>query len=205
MAYCNHCGNQLEEGVKFCPKCGTAVLQPPPATPQPETAEPVPAPEQPMPQPAPAPAAQPAPEQPAPQTPQVLADFEKTFAAAMESAVDSTAEFDPKDIEANKVMGLLAYLGILVIVPIVAARESKFARFHANQGLVLLITAFVYTVAVNIVSGILAMISWRLASLCSLLNLVGLAFFAMVVMGILNALNGKAKELPFIGKYKLLK
>jgi len=31
-----------------------------------------------------------------------------------------------KDAEDNKIMGILAYLGILVLVPILAAKESPF-------------------------------------------------------------------------------
>ena len=205
MAFCNHCGNQLAEGIKFCPKCGTAVA-PAPATPQPEPPAPQPVDATPQPEASAPQVDAPAQEAPQPEAAQqVLSNLEKQFASAMENAVDCTAEFDPKDIEANKVMALLSYLGILVLVPIFAARESKFARFHANQGLVLCIVAFVYTVAVNIVSGVLAVVSLSLFSLCSLLNVVSLAFFAMAVMGILNALNGKAKELPVIGRYKLLK
>ena len=52
-------------------------------------------------------------------------------------------EMDPADVNANKVMGVLAYLGILVLIPIFAAKGSKFARSHANQGLILLILEIV--------------------------------------------------------------
>ena len=54
---------------------------------------------------------------------------------------DRTAEFEQEDIQKNKVMNILAYIGILVLVPIFAAKESKSARFNANQGLVILILA----------------------------------------------------------------
>ena len=43
---------------------------------------------------------------------------------------DTTQEFDPADIQQNKTMAVLAYLGILVLVPLLGAKESKFARFH---------------------------------------------------------------------------
>ena len=55
------------------------------------------------------------------------------------SVVDHTAEFEAQDIQNNKVMSILAYIGILVLVPIFAAKDSKAARFNANQGLVNLI------------------------------------------------------------------
>ena len=41
----------------------------------------------------------------------------------------------------NKVMAILSYFGILVLIPIFAAKDDAFARYHANQGLVLLIAS----------------------------------------------------------------
>ena len=52
---------------------------------------------------------------------------------------DRTPEFEQEDIQNNKVMSILAYIGPLVLVTIFAAKDSKSARFNANQGLVLLI------------------------------------------------------------------
>ena len=53
---------------------------------------------------------------------------------------------DIRDAQDNKVMAILAYFGPVVLVPILAARESRFARYHANQGLVLLIACIVFLV-----------------------------------------------------------
>ena len=39
------------------------------------------------------------------------------------------------DVQNNKVMAVLAYIGLLVLIPIFAAKDSKFARFHSGQGL----------------------------------------------------------------------
>ena len=50
---------------------------------------------------------------------------------------DYTTSFDPADVQSNKVMGVLAYLSWLVLIPLFAARNSPFARFHCNQGIVL--------------------------------------------------------------------
>lgn len=128
--------------------------------------------------------------------------FEESY---FNKTVDSTSQFEKNDIEQNKVMGILAYIGILVLVPIFAAPKSKFARFHANQGLVLLISEILYTVAYNILSVILYSIYWRLGFIVSLIGLFGIAFFVLAIMGIINAASGKAKELPIIGKFKVLK
>ncbi len=203
MAFCNNCGAQLAEGAKFCPKCGT-----------PTGVAAAPKPEQPVQQPAQPVVEEPVQPQPQQTWEQSKRDFrneqEQNIAnnliGAMNNTADTTAEYDPKDIEANKVMALLSYLGILVLVPIFAAKGSKFARFHANQGLILCLVAIVYGVAVNILTSVSVAISWRLASVVgSLLSIVGFAFFIWAVIGIINSLGGKAKELPFIGKYRLLK
>ena len=114
---------------------------------------------------------------------------------------DTTAEYDQNDIEQNKVMAILAYLGILVLVPLFAAKESKFARFHTNQGLVLAIAEIVVSIAVNILDGIpLVGIIVSIAG-----GLIGLVSFILAIIGIINAAQGKAKELPVIGGIKLLK
>lgn len=118
---------------------------------------------------------------------------------------DTTAEFSSEDIQQNKVMAILAYFGILVLVPIFGAKDSKFARYHANQGLVLFLAAIAYSIATSILTSILIAISWRLAFLSTIFSLVSIAFLVLMVLGIINAANGKAKELPIIGKFKLLK
>ena len=105
---------------------------------------------------------------------------------------------DPKDAQDNKVMGILAYLGILVLVPILAAKESPFARFHANQGLLLLIAY----VAFYIIFFILMSISLTLGAIFSILSI---GFIVFIVIGIINAVKGEMKELPIIGKYRILK
>ena len=114
--------------------------------------------------------------------------------------------FEQKDAQDNKVMGILAYLGILVLVPIFAAKDSPFARFHTNQGLVLLITSIALSFGVGILTVIVAMISTSLAALMSILSLVvSLGVLVLVILGIINAAKGEMKELPVIGKYRILK
>ena len=52
---------------------------------------------------------------------------------------DTTAEYEPEDIEKNRILALFSYLSWLVLIPLIAAKDSKFAKFHVNQGLVLAI------------------------------------------------------------------
>lgn len=114
---------------------------------------------------------------------------------------DTTSEFDAQDIEQNKVMAILAYLSWLVLIPIFAAKDSKFARYHANQGIILAIAEIVWW----IVSGILRSIPVVGIIITIIDVIVELAFVLCLVLGLLNAANGKAKELPFIGGFTILK
>lgn len=123
----------------------------------------------------------------------------------LNNTADETAQFDAGDIQQNKVMAILAYIGILVLIPLFAVKGSRFARYHTNQGLVLCIAEIAYSIVYGILSSIILSISWRLYSLVSIIGLIGLVFLVLAVIGIINAANGRAKELPVIGKIKLLK
>ena len=130
--------------------------------------------------------------------------FEQKFNNVTDTA-DTTSEFDPNDINQNKIMAILAYFGILVVIPILAAKESKFARFHANQGLVLFIASVAYWIMLEIIKSIIVSISTGLLLITTILGLTYLVFLVLGIMGIVNAATGKAKELPIIGKFSLLK
>jgi len=121
--------------------------------------------------------------------------------ADINTTPDYTASFDQNDIQQNRVMGVLSYLGILVLIPLFAARESPFARFHCNQGIVLALAEVILSFAVRIF-GRLPLVGWiiRLVG-----GLGGLALFVFAIMGIVNAINGKAKELPLVGDFQSLK
>lgn len=127
---------------------------------------------------------------------------------------DTTAQFDQQDIQNNKVMAVLAYLGILVLVPIFGAKDSKFAKFHANQGLIV----FIIDVALGIIQGIIGAVTARdwatyllygpnpVAVIFNIIfGIIWIVVAIFIIMGIVNAATGKAKELPIIGKFKILK
>ena len=117
------------------------------------------------------------------------------------NTADTTASFDQNDINQNKVMAVLAYIGILVLIPIFAAKNSKFARFHSNQGLLLCIVSLAMSV-INIVLGEIPVIGVILGIASGLISLV---VFVLAIIGIINAVQGKAKELPIVGKYRIIK
>ena len=105
---------------------------------------------------------------------------------------------DPKDAQDNKVMGILAYLWILVLVPILAAKESPFARYHANQGLILLITCIAVYIAFFILAIALAFAGLALI-IYLLQTVIYLGLLVLTILGIVNAAKGECKPLPLIG------
>jgi uncharacterized membrane protein len=117
------------------------------------------------------------------------------------SVKDVTAQFNKQDIEANKTMAILAYLSILVIIPILTARGSKYAMFHANQGLVLAIAEIALSVVISILAWI--PLVGIIASIIG--SLIGLVALAIAIYGIITAVNGQAKKLPVIGDITLIK
>ncbi len=125
-------------------------------------------------------------------------DEPKNIVDELTNTPDFTSQMDPKDIADNKVMAVLAYLSWLILIPIFAARDSKFARFHVNQAIILVIVSFV----LSLVAGILTAILWILGLV---FWLVDLAVLALMIIGIINAAKGKAKELPLVGKFRLFK
>ena len=127
------------------------------------------------------------------------------FVNNLNNTADYSSQMDAADVEKNKVMAVLAYIGILVFVPIFAAPESKYARFHACQGLTLLIVGVIYSLimtAVGVTVGKIDVIGPIITAIC---GLPGLAILALAICGIVNAAQGRAKELPVIGNLKFLR
>ena len=113
-------------------------------------------------------------------------------------------EVDPEDAENNKIFGILSYLSILFLVPLVVAKNSPFAKYHANQGLTLFILELALWVVTTIIDGILGMIGLPYGGFI-IGSVVLLTVVALVILGIINAAAGKCVPLPIIGKFKLIK
>ena len=166
MAFCGNCGTKVEDGKKFCPECGTVME-------------------------AKAPQQQPQPQQQAPQQAQPQVQYQQSNA---KGGADYTAQFAPADIEANKIMAVLAY--ILFLIPLLAAKESPYAKYHTNQGLLVCLAA----IAVSIVGSIIPILGWFI-----ILPIGSIIVAVLGIIGIINAWKGTAKDLPIIGKIRIIK
>ena len=103
----------------------------------------------------------------------------------------------------KKVVFSLCYIwGILFFLPLVLYRDDKKATFHANQGLVLLIVA----VCGNVIFGILTSFGGVMRTIFgALAGVFSLALLILGIIGIVNVVNDETKELPVVGKIKILK
>jgi len=111
----------------------------------------------------------------------------------MNSEKPISNDVEQADFEKNKVMAILAY--IFFLIPLLAAKESPFAMYHANQGLLLFISA----IAVNIIGSFIPVIGWLL-----IIPFGNLTVLVFCVLGIINAANGKKQPLPLIGGFNLI-
>ena len=105
------------------------------------------------------------------------------------------------DVDKNKIFAILAYLGLLFLVPLLAAKDSPFAKYHTNQGVVL----FIAGICIWFPMMIIAFIPFINLVLLLLGPLFGLCIFAFIIIGIINAAQGKMKPLPLIGHFSIIK
>lgn len=181
MSFCSKCGAQISGAGKFCPSCGAPV----------ENA------------------------QHTEQSQQAQSGFGATI-HNLNDTPDTTVDYDKTDIEQNKWMAALSYLGPLVFIPLFVKKDSPYVQYHAKQG----INMFAVWVAHTIICGLLSLIKVRKigyvfgipydymatpAFVSVIICLISLAVSALAIIGIVNALSGKAKQLPIIGGISIIK
>lgn len=143
-------------------------------------------------------------------------DFVPPVPVIIRASAEEVAEEVPADpdVHQNKALAILGY--VFFVIPLVAAPNSKFARYHANQGLMVFI---LWVVAV--VGSVVLHFGWELSSrfveniwaiwfvfgcLSSLLPFAMLlGALAATIFGIIQAANGEKKGLPLIGHMTLIK
>lgn len=118
----------------------------------------------------------------------------------------SVDRFDVSEVKRNKAMGVLSYLGILLLIPLLAGdKSSPYVRHHINQGLVL----FIVSSIIDFLEGkwLWNFYSWfelGKSALSSVFEIADFACFILLIMGIVSACKGTRHELPIIGKIKIL-
>lgn len=95
-----------------------------------------------------------------------------------------------KDIEENRLISAIGYIGILCLIPLLLKKDSQFAQFHGRQGLVLVIGW-----VINFLIGIIPILGWILSFFGTI------ALVILSVLGIIKSLNGEYWEAPYVSEY----
>lgn len=162
MPFCRNCGKELQDGVQFCPACGTPV-----------DAQSV-------------------------QTEQIPPEQVKVAAPT-------------DDVNANRGIAWLSYMGLLLLIPLFARKRSKYCEFHVRQGAILLAFHIAYTVTSQIFLSIIdaftrttyyyVTVHSGIYYFFNFIFFTGYVFLSVIaIIGIVNAAKGKEKQLPLIGK-----
>lgn len=133
---------------------------------------------------------------------------------------DETKKFKSDDIKENKAVAILSYFGPLCLIPFFTSKESKFAQFHAKEGM----TLFIFWIAYYILSGLLYQIKVNgpcggglfgndFGQFCNVtpwwivlpLRLIRILLAVIAIIGVVNVCQGKARKLPIIGKVRIFK
>lgn len=102
------------------------------------------------------------------------------------SSVNRRSMFDFQDIEKHKGIACLSYVSLLFLVPLLTKKESRFAQFHARQGM----TLFMVWIVSDFVLRITPIFGWKLIPVANL-------FFVVVsIIGIIKTFVGEAWEIP---------
>jgi uncharacterized membrane protein len=89
------------------------------------------------------------------------------------------------------IMALICYLGFLCLIPILNKEKDEFVRFHAKQGLVILIGELATWILFAAVPFLFFMIA----------NLFWLFWTVLSIIGIVNVVNKQQKEIPLVGQF----
>ena len=173
MAYCVKCGAKVDDGIRFCPCCGAEI-----------------------------PLGQGQYGQQGQGQDQQYYDHggqQSQYGQQGPYGQQREGYFHPEDVRANKVMAVLSYIGILVLVPLLAGnKSSEYLRHHIDQGLVIWIGSLLADILSG--GGFFSSV-WPLELVGGILSLV---FFILMIVGIVDACRGVRRELPVVGAFKIL-
>lgn len=188
---CIKCNNEINENDKFCSECGTKINS---NADNKETGTTI---------------------------DEIVDKASKTVEKVLDTE-DNTKKYTKKDIEDNKAMAIISYFGPLAMLPYFGQKNSKFAQFHAVNGMNLFVIEIALYILYSVIEKICYVFKFNHASnlndilsrlygntipwfLSLPLGILNFIVVSLSLIGIVYAACGKAKELPLIGKFKIIK
>lgn len=140
-------------------------------------------------------------------------NVEKKIKSIINDVKDESESISKEEIESGKGMAILSYL--LPFIPYFVEKKNKFVRFHAVQGMNLLVIGILYTIADRVLSSVIKVrrmmyygaIEYRVTPwwVTVPLGIIGFCISILAIVGLVYACTGKAKELPVVNKLKIFK
>ena len=117
-----------------------------------------------------------------------------------------TARFYEEDIASCRTECAFACTGVFFFLPLISAPDSRFGRYWANQGLIILLIEVAALVAWLIVGGLLGLLGtipaigilFRVLRILFGIALIAAALF-YVALPMSFAVRGRAKDVPYFG------
>ena len=97
----------------------------------------------------------------------------------------------PMDVvrDQDKIMLVLAYLGVLALIPLLSVKDSGFVRWHAKNGLMLGIAGLLIIVVLNFLLPVVGCFLWPLETM---------GFVVLTLLAITKALRGERWRIPLV-------
>lgn len=129
-----------------------------------------------------------------------------------ENIQDDTSQFSSEEVQEGKVMGIISYL--VPFVPYLTEKNNKFVRYHAKQGMNLMMVYFTYMFLQIVTSFIKVrrtiyygrveyfVTPWWIKVP---LKIILLCIVALAVWGIVDVCNGRARKFPVLSHINIIK
>lgn len=130
---------------------------------------------------------------------------ENTAADEKEAEISASKEkkesADLEEMQKKKIVCCLAYVfGILFFLPLILYPKDDFAKFHANQSLVILLTSII----VSALCGILGMIP-AIGFIFGIIGgVLGVVILIACILGIVSVVQEEKTKLPLIGNIRII-
>lgn len=132
---------------------------------------------------------------------------------------DTSKDYTKKDVNDNKGLAFISYFGPLALIPYFYNKGSKYVKYHAIQGMNLLVLWIGYFIFANILYLVKVTKTCTdyfpgLFTSCTKVtpwwiklpvDIIGLTLFAISIIGAFYALTGVAKKLPLVDKVNVFK
>lgn len=129
-----------------------------------------------------------------------------------EGLEDDNAKFSKEEAEDGRVMGVISYL--LPFIPYFMEKNNKFVKFHARQGMNLMIVYFMY-LFLKMIAGFVKIRRtiyygrveyWKEPWWIDYpLKVILFCILGLVVWGIVDVCNSRTSKIPILNKIKIIK